>query len=79
MLHTFYNNLGFLGSISVAFFIFILFIFWLAGVAGISQLKSSSTKNVKLFFSIIFPPYPIFWLLWDIYSQNQFMKERSVD
>lgn len=75
MLQTFYNNFGFLGSILIAFFIFISFIFWMAGVAGISQLPESKRKNVRLFFSILFPPFPIIWLFVDMYQQSQLMKE----
>ncbi|HLR24706.1 MAG TPA: hypothetical protein VK112_02480 [Fodinibius sp.] len=78
MLQTFYNSLGFIGSISIAFFIFISFIFWMAGVAGISQLKHDDFKQTKLFFAVIFPPYPIFWVLWDIYAESQFMKEEDI-
>ncbi|SMO69187.1 hypothetical protein SAMN06265218_109158 [Fodinibius sediminis] len=79
MLQTFYNSFGFIGSISISFLIFLLFIFWLAGVAGISQLKDGKAKNVKLFFSIFFPPYPIVWLFWDMQTQSRLMKEESVD
>ncbi len=75
MLQTFYNNFGFIGSITVAFLIFIGFIFWIAGVAGISQLNESRYKNIRLFFSLVFPPYPIFWLFLDMYRQSQLMKE----
>ncbi|SHF51547.1 hypothetical protein SAMN05443144_109154 [Fodinibius roseus] len=75
MLQTFYNSFGFLGSISISFLIFICFIFWLAGVAGITQLKNDRTKPVKLFFSVLFPPYPIIWIFWDMYTQSQLMKE----
>lgn len=78
MLQTFYNNFGFIGSISVAFLIFISFIFWMAGVAGISQMKASKNKNVKLFFSVFFPPYPIIWIFIDMYRQSQLMKENEV-
>ncbi len=77
MLQTFYNNFGFLGSISIAFFIFLSFIFWMAGIAGISQLPESKKKNLKLFGSVIFPPYPIIWLFVDMYRQNHLMKEKE--
>lgn len=76
MLQTFYNNFGFIGSISIAFFLFICFIFWIAGIAGISQLKESRNKNIRLFFSIAFPPYPVIWLFMDMYRQSQLMKEK---
>lgn len=78
MLQTFYNSFGFLGSLSVSFIIFIAFIFWMAGVAGISQLKNDAFKQVRVFFAVVFPPYPIFWLFWDMYAESQFMKEKEV-
>lgn len=78
MLQTFYNNFGFLGSISVAFFIFLSFIFWMAGIAGISQLPESKGKNLKLVGSVLFPPYPIIWIFVDMYRQSQLMKEKNV-
>lgn len=78
MLETFYNNFGFIGSISIAFGIFIAFIFWMAGVAGLSQLKPSTSKNVKLVFSVLFPPYPIIWVFVDMYRQSQLMKETDI-
>jgi hypothetical protein len=78
MLQTFYNNFGFIGSISVAFFIFLSFVFWMAGIAGISQLPESRHKNLKLFSSVIFPPYPIIWIFVDMYRQSQLMDEKDV-
>lgn len=78
MLETFYNNFGFLGSISLAFGIFIGFIFWMAGVAGLSQLKPSRSKTIKLIFSVFFPPYPIIWVFIDMYRQSQLMKETEI-
>lgn len=78
MLQTFYENFGFIGSISVAFFIFLSFIFWMAGIAGISQLKESKSKNIKLICSVIFPPYPIIWIFVDMYRQSELMKEKDI-
>lgn len=78
MLETFYNNFGFLGSISLAFFIFLCFIFWMAGIAGLSQLPESRNKNIKLVLSVIFPPYTIVWVFVDMYRQSQLMKEKDI-
>ncbi len=78
MLQTFYNSFGFLGSIATAMFIFLSFIFWMAGVAGISQLPQSPKKNMKLFASVVFPPYPIIWVFVDMYRQSQLMNETDI-
>ena len=78
MLENFYSNFGFVGSIVIAFLIFLGFVFWIAGIAGISQLKKSKKKNMRLVFSILFPPYPILWLFFDIYNQSQLMKENDM-
>ena len=78
MLQTFYESFGFLGSISLAFFIFLSFIFWMAGIAGLSQLPESREKTLKLISSILFPPYPIIWVFVDMYRQSQLMKETEI-
>lgn len=78
MLQTFYESFGFLGSISLAFFIFLSFIFWMAGIAGLSQLSESREKTLKLIGSILFPPYPIIWVFVDMYRQSQLMKETEI-
>ncbi len=78
MLQSFYENFGFIGSISLAFFIFLSFIFWMAGIAGLSQLPKSRNKNLKLICSVIFPPYPIIWVFVDMYRQSQLMKEKDI-
>ncbi|WP_345694230.1 hypothetical protein [Fodinibius salicampi] len=43
-----------------------------------SQLKDGRSKNIKLIISILFPPFPIAWLFWDMYSQSQYMKEEDI-
>ena len=77
MLETFYNTFGFFGAILVAFGCFAVFIFWAAGVAGIAYLPENSNKNVKLLLAILFPPYPIGWLFYDIYSEREMMREKE--
>jgi hypothetical protein len=79
MLETFYNNFGFLGSISLALTIFLAFIIWMAGIAGISQLPDSKSKTLRLISSVIFPPYPIIWVFVDMYRQSQLMKEKDIN
>lgn len=78
MLETFYNNFGFVGSILIAFGGFILFIFWIAGISGIAQLPDNRTKNLRLALCVLFPPFPIFWLLYDMYAQKKMMEETDV-
>lgn len=74
MLETFYNNFGFLGSIALAFSAFILFIFWIAGIAGLAQKPDTGTKNIQLAVCVLFPPFPILWLFWDMYHQKKQME-----
>lgn len=78
MLQTFYNTFGFLGSIAFSMFIFLCFIFWMAGIAGITQLPNSRHKNLKLTFSVLFPPYPIIWVFVDMYRQSKLMNETDI-
>lgn len=78
MLKTFYQSFGFLGSIILAMFIFLCFIFWLAGISGITQMEPSKKKKVKLFFSFVFPPYPIVWVFVDMIRQRNAMRETEL-
>ena len=75
MLQTFYNNFGFFGSLFIAFFGFIFFIFWIAGIAGICETEYTKFKTAKIVIAAVFPPYPFFWLLFDMYRQSKHMKE----
>lgn len=76
MLETFYNSFGFAGSILLAFVGFILFILWVAGIAGITHSAKESKKNTMLIISILFPPYPFFWMLYDMYCQKKLVEEK---
>jgi hypothetical protein len=78
MLQSFYNNFGFFGALALAVSLFFFFILWMAGVAGITipydgGQKRGSTWQVV--FAIIFPPYPVIWLIFDMYLQRKYMKE----
>lgn len=75
MLETFYNNFGFIGSIVLAFGGFLMFILWIAGISGIAQRPEESYKNLHLALCVLFPPFPIFWLLYDMYTQKKLMEE----
>ncbi len=76
MLETFYNTFGFFGAIFIAFLGFAFFIFWIAGIAGIAYLpESHANKTTKLIFSVLFPPFPIAWLFYDIYREREMMRE----
>ncbi|MBN2731596.1 MAG: hypothetical protein JXR26_04110 [Balneolaceae bacterium] len=77
MLETFYNTFGFFGAILVAFLSFAIFIFWVAGIAGIVYLPESKDKNKKLLFCVIFPPYPFFWIFYDINRERKMMTEND--
>ncbi|MFH5832414.1 hypothetical protein ACG2F4_08370 [Halalkalibaculum sp. DA3122] len=75
MLQTFYNNFGFLGSLGIAFGGFLFIIFWVSGIAGICDSETTRFKTAKMILSVVFPPYPFFWILFDMYAQRQQMKE----
>jgi len=73
MLQTFYNNFGFLGALLISTGLFIFFIFWISGIAGITELPESPSKKWKIIFSALVPPYPIIWLIIDMYKQHRYM------
>jgi len=74
MLQTFYENFGFFGALILSLGLFSFFIFWIAGIAGISQLPDSKSKLYKLVVGAIIPPYPIIWLIIDIFRQRKRMQ-----
>ncbi|REL38191.1 hypothetical protein DYD21_06165 [Rhodohalobacter sp. SW132] len=72
MLETVYNNFGFLGSLVVSLGIFFFFIFWMAGVAGICKEHEGQKGTIaRLFFGILIPVYPVFWLIAEMISQKR--------
>lgn len=80
MLQSFYDNLGFFGAFFTAFFLFIFFIFWIAGIAGISLPYDGGRKKGKdwqIILAVLFPPYPVIWLVVDMYLQRKYMREEE--
>ena len=77
MLETYYNTFGFFGAILVAFLSFTFFIFWIAGLAGIADMPDGHNRRTKLIVGVIFPPYPFFWMFYDIYRERTMMKEED--
>lgn len=75
MIEVLYSSVGFFLSVVILFGGFGAFVFWIAGLAGIAELPESKNKNTKLIIGILFPPYPFFWLIYDIYSQYKLMQE----
>ncbi|HYW34440.1 MAG TPA: hypothetical protein VE868_03435 [Balneolaceae bacterium] len=75
MLENFYHAFGFFGALAVALIGFSVFIFWVAGIAGIGNLPESRKKNIMLIACIIFPPFPFFWIFYDINRERKLMKE----
>lgn len=72
MLKWLYASLGFWGSVFFTLTAFVLFIFWIAGMAGISTIRSTDrSKSMKLLLSVVVPPYPIIWLLVDMYQHKK--------
>jgi membrane-bound ClpP family serine protease len=75
MLETFFQSFGFFGALFIALLAFCAFIFWFAGIAGIADLPASRKKNIQLIVCIVFPPYPFFWVFYDINRERKRMKE----
>lgn len=71
MLETFYNTLGFAGALLVSFLFFVFCIFWMAGLAGISGIRESNKrKTLRLIVAVLIPPYPFFWMIWEMIAQK---------
>lgn len=75
MLQLIYDTFGFWGSILVALTLFLSFIFWFSGLAGIAgQPGSNRNKNIKLILAVLFPPFSIGWLIYDMRRQHKIIK-----
>lgn len=78
MLQSFYENFGFFGALALAIFLFIFIIFWIAGIAGIALPYDGGKKkgsNIQIVLAVLLPPYPVIWLLIDIYNQRKQLKK----
>ncbi len=78
MLKTFYENIGFLGSLGLSLFLFLFIVFWISGIAGITlPVDGGKAKYNKwqVLIAVLVPIYPVIWLINDIIVQHRFMKK----
>jgi ABC-type polysaccharide/polyol phosphate export permease len=73
MLENLYQTFGIFGSLIVALIIFLLIIFWVAGIAGLTDRSQRATKTWQIVLSVLFPPYPVIWLIYDMIRQYKAM------
>jgi hypothetical protein len=78
MIQSLYLDYGFIGSILILILVFFCFVFWIAGISGLADQKRSKNPNLKIVLSIFIPPFPIIWLLYDMYRQNRRLKGKDV-
>lgn len=72
MLPWFYESFGLIGSMLLFLFFFTMFIFWVSGFAGILHSRNSEKKkNIMIGIGILIPPFPILWLISDIWRQHK--------
>lgn len=78
MLKWMYESFGLFGSLLIYLLLFVIFIFWIAGLAGINQSREDEeSKNIRLIVSVFLPPYPILWLISDIYRQHKILRGKT--
>lgn len=78
MLQWFYDQFGLLGSIMVAALFFALFVFWISGIAGINTSRTTEhRRNLLVTIAVLFPPYPILWLVKEIVRQYMVLKQED--
>lgn len=80
MLQSFYESFGFFGALALSFFMFIFLILWMAGIAGIALPYDGGRKkghDWQVVLAVLFPPYPVIWLLVDMYNQHRQMQKRD--
>ncbi|SMO37202.1 hypothetical protein [Gracilimonas mengyeensis] len=76
MLQSFFENFGFFGALALAFVLFIFLILWIAGIAGIALPYDGGQKkgnDWQVLIAVVFPPYPVIWLIYDMYQQYRSM------
>ncbi|AXJ01493.1 hypothetical protein CYPRO_2246 [Cyclonatronum proteinivorum] len=71
MLRSLYEQLGFFPTLIFSVLFFVCFTFWLAGIAGLLANKDrrKSTEWFTYMLIIFVPPYPIIWLITDVFRQ----------
>lgn len=75
MLKWLHSELGLVGSIIAFFVVFMGSILWFAGLSGLIERHSSGLKNGLLIAAaVIFPPIPVFWMIFDIFQQRRSMR-----
>jgi hypothetical protein len=75
MLENLYQTFGIFGSLIISLIIFILLIFWVAGIAGLTDSSQRSVKTWQIILSVIFPPFPVGWLIYDMIRQYKQMHQ----
>lgn len=76
MLQWMYGEFGLVGTLLLSYLFFTLFIFWISGLAGINESRNSDKLKVNmLLVGIFFPPYPILWLIKEIFVQHRILKK----
>jgi len=73
MLENLYQTFGIFGSLVVALIIFLLIIFWVAGIAGLTDRSQRAIKTWQIVLSVLFPPFPVIWLIYDMVRQYKAM------
>lgn len=78
MLKTLYETLGFGSSLVLAFLLFMAVIFWVGGLAGIliTQREQRRGSPLQLVFAALFFPYPIIWMIAQMFWQRRMMEKK---
>lgn len=80
MLKSFYEYIGFFGSLFLSVFLFLFFIFWIAGLAGITLPVDGGKKKYnswQVLCAVLIPIYPVIWIITDIIIQHRVMKKKA--
>jgi hypothetical protein len=75
MLENLYQSFGIVGSLIISLTVFMLLIFWVAGIAGLTDSSQRSVKTWQIILSVLFPPYPVGWLIYDMIRQYKQMHQ----
>lgn len=74
MLDWLFSRFDFWGTLILLWSILVMIIFWLAGMAGIMILPPKKSKTLKLILGFIFPPFTVFWMIYNMFQQRIALK-----
>lgn len=75
MLENLFQTFGVMGALTISLVVFLIFVFWVAGIAGFTDSQSGNLKPFQIALCVLFPPFPVVWLITDMVRQHRAMRQ----